>query len=294
MGRQLQLSPALAQAGAGHSHQKRQLQEQIDPQGHSQAHPHRQGHIALGVARFPRQIHRRSKAQQAEQNPAAADRLQNPRQGSLGWGDPQVAPLPGCDHQRDRDQQGHHQLPAGEAIDPAGQPAHSGQIDPGHQHQQQAGDAQTRRAQHLPGPAIGGEPGQITGQVVDHRQHLDGGQGEVGDPGAPAADETGEPAVTQQGDLGEGAGARHQSPQFGKHQGQAKGHHATGHPGQQAGGARTAGGIERGEQPAGSDRAGHHSERQAAQAKTALQARCRWSHGTAAQGASLPILGKVG
>jgi len=254
-------------------HQKAQLQQEVDRQRHAQPQSHGQGHVALGVASFACQIHGGAKPQQAEQDASTADGTHHARELAAGPGvmQAEIAPVPRREHQAQRYEQRHHQLPAGEPIDPAGQPAHASQIDPGHQHQQHQCKAKPHGAEHLPLAAIGREPGQAAGEVLHHRQHFNRGQGEVGDPGTPATDEASPAAMAEQWDLGQCSRARHQRAQFGKHQSDAEGHEASGDPGQQAGGTRKARGIERCEQPARADGARHHGQGEAAQSQAAPQ-----------------------
>ena len=233
MGTEAETAPTLLQGLRWDADEKAELQDEINQQAQAQAHSHGQGDIALGIAHFPGEVHRRAETQQAEQHAAAADGIH--QCVLLLWDrELQIAPVACHQHQAEGHQQGNHQLPEGEAVDPARQLADACKVDPGEQHQQGhrhqlAGTCEVLGAAH-----IAGEPGQQAREVLEQGQHFNRGQRHVGEPGAPAADESRQAPVAEQGQLGEGSGAVHQSAQLREHQRQEKGHHSADHPGQQA------------------------------------------------------------
>lgn len=73
MGTEAETAPTLLQGLRWDADQKAELQHEINQQTQAQSDPHGQGDIALGIAHFPGEVHRRAETQQAEQNSAAAD-----------------------------------------------------------------------------------------------------------------------------------------------------------------------------------------------------------------------------
>ena len=166
MGTEAETAPTLLQGLRWDADEKAELQYEINQQTQAQSDPHGQGDIALGIAHFPGEVHRRAETQQAEQNSAAADGIHQlvllPLNREL-----QIAPVACNQHQADGHQQGNDEFPKGEAIDPARQLANACKVDPGEQHQQGHRHKLSAAREVLGTAHITGEPGQHARDVLE-------------------------------------------------------------------------------------------------------------------------------
>ena len=204
-----EVGPASAEQIRRHAHQKRELQHQINQQADTQAQGHRQRHIALRIAHLTGQINGGAKTQQTEQDSATTHSGQQAGIRVISRGrahsNGEIAPVTAEGHQDHRHHQRHNQFPDRDRINPARQAGHTAQVDPAEQQHQGDGHCQTQAAEHLNTASIFGEPGHAAGEVVDHRQQLNGWHAEVGDPNAPATNEARKAAMAEQRDLRQGA-----------------------------------------------------------------------------------------